>query len=207
MRSTESGNPGRKGAALLDVIRAVGDLLAAEGETVGVVVVGGAALILGGIVSRLTEDVDIIAAARSWHKGVPAGISRPDPLPASLLRAVSRVARDFNLPENWMNAEVGAQWDTGLPPGFEKRVRWQQFGGLSLGIADRRDLIFLKLYAAVDSEGPQSVHCQDLLALRPNKRELAAAATWVKSQDTSTEFAQLLEKVLDYVHRDQEEHR
>lgn len=106
-----------------------------------------------------------------------------------------------------MNAEVGAQWDTGLPPGFEKRVRWQQFGGPSLGIADRRDLIYLKLYAAVDSEGPQSVHYQDLLALRPNKRELAAAATWVKSQDTSTEFAQLLEKVLDYVHRDQEEHR
>lgn len=206
MKAARAGNPEKKGPALLDAIRAVGDLLAAEGETVGIVV-GGAALILGGIVSRLTEDVDIIAAARSWRKGVPASISRPDPLPASLLRAVSRVARDFNLPENWMNAEVGAQWDTRLPSGFEKRVRWQQFGGLSLGIADRRDLIFLKLYAAVDSEGPQSVHYQDLLALRPSKRELGAAATWVKSQDTSTEFAQLLGKVLDYVHRDQEEPR
>jgi hypothetical protein len=207
MKAIRSGNPGKKGPALLDAIRAVGELLAAEGETAGIVVVGGAALILGGTVYRLTEDVDIIAAARSWRRGVPAGISRPDPLPASLLRAISRVARDFNLPENWMNAEVGAQWDTGLPPGFEKRVRWQQLGGLSLGIADRRDLIFLKLYAAVDSEGPQSVHYQDLVALRPSKRELAAAARWVKSQDTSTEFAQLLEKVLDYVDRDQEEPR
>lgn len=207
MKADRSGNAGKKGPALLDAIRAVGELLAAEGENVGIVVVGGAALILGGTVSRLTEDVDIIAAARSWHKGVPASISRPDPLPASLLRAVSRVARDFNLPENWMNAEVGAQWDTGLPSGFEKRVLWRQVGGLSLGIADRRDLIFLKLYAAVDSEGPQSVHYQDLLALRPSKRELAAAAKWVKSQDTSTEFAQLLGKVLDYVHRDQEEPR
>ncbi len=182
-------------------------MLAAEGETVGIVVVGGAALILGGTVSQLTEDVDIIAAARTWRKGVPVGISRPDPLPASLLRAVSQVARDFSFPEEWMNAEVGAQWDTGLPPGFEKRVRWQQPGGLSLGIADRRDLIYLKLYAAADSEGPQSVHCQDLLALGPSKTELAAAARWVKSQDTSTEFAQLLEKVLDHVHRDQEEAR
>jgi len=106
-----------------------------------------------------------------------------------------------------MNSEAGAQWDTGLPPGFEKRIRWLQFGGLSLGIADRRDLIFLKLYAAVDSEGPQSVHYQDLLALRPTKRELAAAAAWVKSQDTSAEFAQLLGKVLDHVNRDQEEPR
>jgi hypothetical protein len=143
MRAAGVGESRKERPSLLDAIRAVGDLLAAEGETVGIVVVGGAALILGGTVSRLTEDVDIIAVARSWRKGVPAGISRPDPLPASLLRAISRVARDFNLPGNWMNAEVGAQWDTGLPPGFEKRVRWQQFGGLSLGIADRRDLIYL----------------------------------------------------------------
>jgi hypothetical protein len=207
MKAARSGNPGRRGPALLDAIRAVGDLLAAEGETAGIVVGGGAALILGGTVSRVTENVDIIAAARSWRRGVPTSISRPDPLPASLLRAVSRVARDFNLPENWMNTEVGAQWDRGLPPGFEKRVRWLQFGGLSLGIADRRGLTFLKLYAAVHSEGPQSVHYQDLLALRPSNSELAAAARWMKSQDTSTEFAQLLEKVLDHVHRDQEEPR
>ena len=205
MTQLGDGHPLKNDPALLNALRAVGELLAAEGETVGIVVVGGAAMILGGLVTRLTEDVDIIAAARSWRKGVPTTIAPPNPLPAALLRAVSRVARDFNLPENWMNSEVGAQWDTGLPPGFEKRVRWLRFGGLALGIADRKDLIFLKLYAAVDSQGPQSVHYQDLLALRPNKRELAAAATWVKSQDTSAEFDQVLEKVLDYVNRDQEE--
>jgi len=199
--------PYKDDPALVNAIRAVGDLLAAEGETVGIVVVGGAALILGGLVTRLTEDVDIIAAARSWRKGVPTGIAPPNPLPASLLRAVSRVARDFNLPQNWMNSEVGAQWDTGLPPGFEKRIRWLRFGGLTLGIAGRKDLIFRKLYAAVDSEGPQSVHYQDLLALRPNERELDAAAAWARSQDTSAEFAQVLGKVLDHVHRDQEESR
>jgi flagellar hook-basal body complex protein FliE len=66
-------------------------------------------------------------------------------------------------------------------------------------------LIFLKLYAAVDSEGPQSVHYQDLLALRPTSKELAAAARWAKSQDTSAEFAQLLKEVLGHVRRDQQE--
>ncbi|MGA2819146.1 MAG: DUF6036 family nucleotidyltransferase [Anaerolineales bacterium] len=207
MKQLGDRQPHKNDPAVLNAIRAVGELLAAEGETVGIVVVGGAAMILGGLVTRLTEDVDIIAAARSWRKGVPSGIAPPNPLPESLLRAVLRVARDFNLPENWMNSEVGAQWDTGLPPGFEKRIRWLRFGGLALGIADRKDLIFLKLYAAVDSEGPQSVHYQDLLGLRPSKKELIAAAAWAKSQDTSAEFAQVLEKVLDYVHRDQEEPR
>ena len=164
-------------------------------------------MILQGVVSRLTEDVDIIATAHSSSKGVPTGLAPPDPLPEPLLRAVSRVARDFNLPENWMNSAVGAQWDTGLPPGFEQRIRWLQFGGLALGVAGRPDLIFLKLYAAVDSEGPQSVHYQDLLALRPRKGELAAAAAWVITQDTSAEFARMLEEVLEHVSQDQKKPR
>ncbi|MCX6027590.1 MAG: hypothetical protein NTY23_15310 [Chloroflexi bacterium] len=98
-----------------------------------------------------------------------------------------------------MKSAVGAQWKTGLPPGFEKRLRWMQFGGLGVGVAHRLDLIFLKLYAAVDSEGPQSVHYQDLLALRPRRKELAAAADWVRTQDVSAEFAHLLQEVLDHV--------
>lgn len=195
--------PAAQGSSIVDAIRAVGELLAAEGESVAVVVVGGAAMILQGVVSRLTEDVDIIATAHSSHKGVPRGLARPVPLPEPLLRAVSRVARDFNLPENWMNSAVGAQWETGLPPGFEQRIRWLQFGGLALGVAGRPDLIFLKLYAAVDSEGPQSVHYQDLLALRPRAKELAAAAAWVRTQDTSAEFARMLEEVLEHVSQDQ----
>jgi hypothetical protein len=133
-------------------------------------------------------------------------IGPPEPLPSSLLRAISTVARDFNLPEGWMNTQVGAQWATGLPPGFAKRVKWLRLGGLAVGVADRRDLIFLKLYAAVDSEGPQSVHYQDLLALHPDRRELAAAARWARSQDSSEEFARMLEEVLHYVTRDQAGH-
>jgi hypothetical protein len=195
--------PTAQGPSIVDAIRAVGDLLAEEGESVAIVVVGGAAMILRGVVSRLTEDVDIIATAHSSPKGTPRGLAPPDPLPEPLLRAVSRVARDFNLPENWMNSAIGAQWDTGLPSGFEQRIRWLQFGGLALGVAGLSDLIFLKLYAAVDSEGPQSVHYQDLLALRPRTRELAAAAAWVSTQDTSAGFARMLDEVLEHVGQDQ----
>jgi hypothetical protein len=151
----------------------------------------------------LTEDVDIIAVAPALAKGSKTKLVRPDPLPEPLLRAIARVARDFNLPEDWMNTTVGAQWDTGLPPGFAKRVRWRQVGGLQLGVASRLDLTFLKLYAAVDSEGPQSVHYQDLLALRPEVGELRAAAEWVTTQDTSAEFARMLREVLEHVSQDQ----
>jgi len=207
MTGLRDREPDENEPALLRAIRAVGDLLGAEGESVGIVVVGGAAMMLGGLVTRVTEDVDIIAAALPWRGRAPRRIAPPDALPASLLRAISRVARDFNLPERWMNAEVGAQWTSGLPPGFEKRVQWLRFGSLTLGIAGRRDLIFLKLDAAVDSEGPQSVNYQDLLALHPDERELTAAARWVKTQDTSGEFARMLEEVLRHVNWDQEEPR
>ena len=101
-----------------------------------------------------------------------------------------------------MNSTVTAQWDQGLPPGFEERIHWQKHGELDVGVADRRDLIFLKLYAAVDSEGPESVHYQDLLALRPSHEELEGAATWVRAQDTSVEFAGMLDEVVSHVRRD-----
>lgn len=188
-------------------MKAVGDLLEEEGERVGIVVVGGTAMILRGVVTRSTEDVDILAIAHPGAEGTQGAIRPPDPLPASLRRAMAKVARDFNLPEDWMNSTVAAQWQTGLPPGLESRIKWLRFGGLSIGVAHRLDLIFLKLYAAVDSEGPQSVHYQDLLALRPRRRELEQASAWVKGQDTSAEFSRMLNEVLDHVSQDQKSAR
>ena len=147
---------------ILQALKAVGELLEAEGEAAGIVIVGGTALILQGFVERLTEDVDVIAITHEPRDASGSRIGRAEPLPQPLTTAIARVARDFNLPETWMNSTVTAQWDQGLPPGFEERIHWQKHGGLVVGVADRRDLIFLKLYAAVDSEGPESVHYQDL---------------------------------------------
>ena len=131
--------------------------------------------------------------------GEQQDIEPPDRLPNALVGAIERVARDFGLPADWMNAVVGLQWKTGLPPGFEQRIHWRRYGGLWIGFADRYDLIFFKLYAAADSEGPRSVHYQDLLALRPAQEELNAAATWARSQDPSPEFDQVLNQVLEHV--------
>jgi hypothetical protein len=167
-----------------------------------VVAVGGAALILQGFVQRTTRDIDIIALAHDPGDMKPEEIAPPEPLPEWLSQAILRVARDFGLPEDWMNTVVGMQWKSGLPPGFAERIHWERYSGLWFGVAGRYDLIYLKLFASVDSEGPSSVHYQDLMALGPTKRELTEAAEWVRSQDASSEFARMLEQVLEHAKRD-----
>jgi hypothetical protein len=77
-------------------------------------------------------------------------------------------------------------------------VEWREYAALWVGIVSRYDLIFFKLFAAVDSPGTGSVHYQDLLALSPSPEELEAAARWVRTQDVSPEFAHVLEKVVEH---------
>jgi hypothetical protein len=100
-----------------------------------------------------------------------------------------------------MNTVVSMQWKTGLPPGFEERIHWVRYGSLWFGVADRYDLLFLKLFATADSGGPESVHFQDLLALNPTDRELEDASEWVRSQDISTEFKKIVKQVVDHVRK------
>jgi hypothetical protein len=65
-----------------------------------------------------------------------------------------------------------------------------------VGIVDRYDLIFLKLFAAADAADSRSVHFQDLIALNPSAVELSAAGRWVKSQDASHEFPPIVDRVI-----------
>jgi len=186
-------------ATIPDISRALsalGEQLAAEGEEASIVVVGGAALNLSGVVARTTRDVDVIARATATN---PPHLIHPDPLPPALERAVRTVSRDLRLPMDWLNTVVASQWRTGLPPGFEGRIEWRMFSNLHVGIAGRRDLIFLKLYAAADDVGPESVHYQDLVALEPTTVELEAAAEWIRSQDTSPAFALIVQEVVHHV--------
>jgi hypothetical protein len=178
---------------------AVGELLAAERAEVGIVVVGGTALNLLGIVARTTRDVDVLAVVSSTAQAGSVVLAPPDPLPEPLRQAIVTVARDLGLSASWMNTVAGLQWQTGLPPGLERRLHWRRYGGLTVGLADRYDLIFFKLYAAADSGGPFSVHSQDLLALRPTEGELSAAATWVREQDPTPDFLSILEQVIEHV--------
>jgi len=182
-------------AALVEALQAVGERLAYDGVTCTLVVVGGAALNLLGIVDRPTIDVDVLA--RVGDDGET--LQPPDPLPDALRRAVVAVARDRGLLETWVNTTVADQWRFGLPPGLGERLTWETFGGLRVGIVERRDLICFKLYASADQTGPDNVHVRDLLALRPRGPELEAAAEWVRSQDAGPEFHAVVARVVAYV--------
>lgn len=186
---------------LEEVLSAVGELLETQEEHVGIVVVGGASLNLLGLVRRTTGDVDVIAVVQFSENGPEAALVPPDPLPGPLASAIERVARDFGLPEDWMNTEIGAQWDLELPPHLSEDLTWRQYGGLRVGLAGRRTLIALKLFAAID-QGPQSVHYQDLIALKPTDEELEEAAEWVRTQDASSGFAEMIDQVIRRVRRD-----
>ena len=188
----------------------VGEELAFDKCLFSVVVIGGAALNLLGIVDRATSDVDIVAFA-NHVKGIPVEELSPPtrPMPQELQSAVEAVAEEMYLDPEWMNIGPSLQWLQGLPPGLGKRVSWRHYGpsdvpalGLNVGLVSRYDLIFFKLYAAVDDAYTGSVHYKDLVALNPTSDELTAAANWIRPQNASPEFHSILGELINHLLRD-----
>ncbi|MDQ3518839.1 MAG: hypothetical protein M3466_10575 [Gemmatimonadota bacterium] len=185
-----------------DALRRVGELLAYGGHSYAIVILGGAALNLLGIVERPTTDVDILAFA-SYEGGKSRLLHEPpEPMPAWFREAIRSVARDLGLEQDWLNAGPAIQWRAGLPPSLPDRVQRRGYDSLHVGIVARYDLIFFKLFASADAPGPLSVHYQDLLALRPTADELSSAEEWVRTQDAAPEFAGILAEVVRHARHD-----
>jgi hypothetical protein len=171
------------------VLAALAEQLAARGEAYTIVVVGGSALIALELVSRATQDVDVLALLQN-EKLVSA-----EPLPDGLLDAAKLVADDFGLPELWLNSGPTSLLDFGLPPGFLDRGERHGYGrGLEVIFASRLDQVHLKLYAAVDQGGGR--HLEDLRALSPTDAELLDAAAWSETHDSSPGYREVLDEVL-----------
>lgn len=175
-----------------ELLAALSEQLATRGQHYELVVVGGAGLLALGVTDRPTKDVDVVALldAGSLH--------RAKPLPQHLTDARNRVARDFGLPENWLNPGPADLLDFGLPKGFLDRVLTQKFGdGLTVHFASRLDQIHFKLYALADQGAGK--HEQDLRALKPTAEELVQAARWTRTHDPSDGFRAMLERALRYL--------
>jgi len=159
---------------------------------VEIVVCGGAALILTGLVARTTKDVDVVALSTSKV------LQSPDPLPDDLLRAVVEAAEDMGVTENWLNngpsSGEGGLFQMGLPAGLERRLCSRKYGPiLTVHLIGRLDQIYFKLFAAADRGG---YHIEDLLALEPEPDEISGAAMWAMSHDVSVGFATILKNLL-----------
>ena len=161
---------------------------------VEMVVCGGAAMIVTGLLRRTTKDVDIVALVDSVsRKLVP-----PVPMPEWLLQAAHEVAEVLQLPEDWLNngpsRDEGGLFQMGLPDGFQERLHSRVYGEhLTVHVIDRFDQIHFKLYAAVDRGG---YHISDLEALHPTTEELVEAAHWACTHDVSAGFLMLLKHLL-----------
>ncbi len=176
---------------LEDALHTLGLLLQQRQQPYDLVVVGGAALGLKGLVDRPTEDVDVVARVVN-DRWISA-----EPLPSPLEEAASEVARALDLPrlathgKNWLNSGPYILLRQGLPPGFASRVQVRVFGALTLRIASRLDLIFLKLWAATaPARGRVEVDIADLRALGPTTDEFDAAAAWCRHLDGRPDFAE-----------------
>jgi hypothetical protein len=106
------------------------------------------------------------------------------------------VARDFKLPEDWLNAGPASLMDLGMPVGFAQRLETRSYGpALTVSFASRIDQIHFKLYATVD-QGPGR-HERDLRVLGPTRQELLEAARWSRTHDPSEGYLYVLRLVLE----------
>jgi hypothetical protein len=164
-----------------------------KGSYISLVVCGGTALAALELTNRTTTDVDVLAEADETEDGVE--IYRVEQFPSWLTAAAETVARDFGLPEHWLNLGPASQVESGLPDGFESRLVKKNYGkNLTVYFTGRTDQIYFKLYAAVDRD---DYHVQDLFALKPTDQEIEKAARWVLTQDVSEAFRLILKDFLE----------
>ncbi len=139
------------------------------------VLIGGSALVLVlmGVVSRFTKDVDVL---------IP-----------TLPEAIANAARDFarqqrqagnNVIDDWLN-NGPVQLSDVLPPGWRERVEpLFQGEALTFAVLDRADLLKSKLFALVD----RGIDLEDCIALKPTADELAECLSWLEQQDSNEEW-------------------
>jgi hypothetical protein len=175
-------------------LNALSEQLALQGaQKVALVVVGGAAMSVLGLGQRTTRDIDTMAFLVTSQVG-DRSLIRAE-FDDKLAGAAAAVARDFGLPEDWINPGPTDQLDTGLPDGFKDRLIPVRYGeSLVVYYCSRLDLIHLKLYASVDVRGR---HLDALKTLNPNPDEIEAAAMWCLTQDVSEPFRDLLKSILE----------
>ena len=174
-------------------LQTLGEVILERELTYDLVAIGGGALLLQEIVHRPTEDIDIIALARDgeWADAKP--------FPRPLKEAIKQVGQALSLSleatadKDWLNSGPAILLRLGLPDGFEERLQTRRFGGLTLQLASRYDLIHLKLWAATcTSRSPRlEVDLSDLRALEPTGVEWRAAIRWCAKLDGRPDFFEL----------------
>lgn len=170
----------RNFTGLLELERALaelGDVLESRGHSYELFVIGGAAfLIQEPDRSHATGDLDIALQLIDGERHSPA------PLPAPLAEAANDVRRTLQLEPGWLNSAVAAALGDVVPDGAVERAKVLRFGGLTLLVADRTDLLKLKFRAAMRRGPKGDRHRADIVAAGVTEAELESSADWYREQ-------------------------
>jgi len=179
-----------------EALKLLGDLLYKRSKNHhSIIVCGGTALVSMGFVSRVTQDVDVIARI------IDDQIVSANPLPPELIKISKEISKEFLLREDWLNSGPASIFNEalpnkGLPAGFRERLQRRDYGpGLSIFWVGRYDQIHFKFYAAADRDRG-SRHFQDLMSLSPTDDESESAARWAMMHDPSEAFRQTVFSML-----------
>ena len=184
-----------------EVLHAFAEHLAEDGvHHLELVVCGGAALNILGLIHRGTRDVDVVAIVERDKHG-QAILQIPSALDESIKKAILRIHKDFNLEENWFNIQTGALFTSlHFPKGILERTIKREFGNnVIIHFLDRYDQIHFKLYAALDNETRRAVHLSDLLALSPSETEICEAAKWLLTRPSGEFYKHALQNLLEQI--------
>jgi hypothetical protein len=167
-------------------------------ETIQLVVCGGSALEATGLlVDRTTKDVDVLALGKTDQDGILT-LASAEPMPDVVTNAARIVARDLELPDDWINSGPTGLLSERLPEGLAGRLHSRRYGDrLVVHFIDRFDQICFKAFAAIDNVGAQ--HIADLITLAPSPDEMLIAARWCLTQDASDVFPLLVRSFLEKV--------
>lgn len=163
---------------LEQALRLLGNLLATRKDAAfWLVVCGGSALLAQEIISRSTEDVDILAM-RDWD----GGVDRAYPMPEALKVAAAEVADELHLGGNWLNSAASFHFPDLhlLPASFWQELETRDYGNyLKISFVARPGQIQLKLYAALNRAEPRDF--EDLRNLAPDASETESSLRWIIS--------------------------
>ena len=161
---------------LEEALRLLGNLLATrKGAAFWLVVCGGSALLAQEIITRSTEDVDILAM-----RDLEGGVDRAFPMPEALKEAAAHVADELRLGGNWLNSAASLHFPDLhlLPASFWQELETREYGHyLKISFVTRSGQIQLKTYAALNRAKPRDL--DDLRTLAPTGAETQAAVRWV----------------------------
>ena len=174
------------------LLSALAEQLETLGESLDLVIIGGAGLQALGIIQRPTRDVDVLGL-RKGDELLPL-----DAVSNALRDAAAKVARDLGVHDGWLDTGAAALMERGLPAGFVGRLHTERIDpNLVVHLASRSDQIHLKLIAMVDTGHPR--HEQDIRSLAPTAEELAEAATWIRRTYPSPNVAEELDRVVRHL--------